>query len=325
MTRMLKRLAVALGTACAVAASTAHAQDYPNRPIQLLIPYTAGGAGDVFGRLVAEQLSTRLGQRVVPENRPGAGTVLAAGMAAKAAPNGYTLLLSTLAHSINATLQPQLPFDPVKDFDFIGKVGQFGFLVVANPQLKVNDLRGLVELMRNQPSKVTFGSAGVGSPMHLGGELLKHVTKTDATHVPYKGEAAALNDLIGGHVNFMLCTLTTCASRIQDGTIKALAVASPSRSPLAPSVPTNAEAGFPGSEIYTWVFLAAPKGTPAAVMKRLDQALNDVLADEKFKSRALAMGVETDSRTSPAATKAFVQSEIDKWRPIIKASGMTVN
>ncbi|MBK9609780.1 MAG: hypothetical protein IPO58_26730 [Betaproteobacteria bacterium] len=159
--------------------------------------------------------------------------------------------------------------------------------------------------------------------MHLGGELLKNVTKTDAVHVPYKGESAALTDLLGGQVSFMLCSVTTCAPRAQDGTLKALAITGLSRSALAPAVPTVAEAGFPGTEINTWFFIAAAKGTPAAVVSRLNAALNEVLADEKFKTRALAMGVEVESRTTPAATKALVQSEIEKWRPIIKASGAT--
>jgi tripartite-type tricarboxylate transporter receptor subunit TctC len=279
----------------------------------------------VIARLVAEQVGKRLGQPIIADNRPGAATVLAAGQVARAAPNGYTLLFGTLAHSLNATLQTKLPFDPVNDFDFIGKVGQVSFLVVTKPQLPVKDLRELVALLQKQPGKLTFGSAGVGSPMHLGGELLKHLTKTDAIHVPYKGESAALTDLLGGQLDFMLCTTTTCASRLNDGTLKALAVTSPQRSPVAPRLPTTAEAGIPGFEIYTWVFLASPKGTPSAVVDRLQRALNEVLADPQFKQRALAIGFETDARTSPAALKSMVQSEILKWRPIIKASGMESN
>lgn len=321
MKRFLGQLA--LGLASALAAAPAAAQDYPRRPVQLVIPYTAGGATDVLARMVADGLSTRLGQRVVPENKPGAGAVLATGLVARATPDGYTLLFGTLAHSLNATMTPNLPFDPVNDFEFIGKIGQLSFIVVTNPKLQVNDLQGLIALMRSQPGKLQYGSAGVGTPMHLGGELLKHVTNTSAVHVPYRGESAALADLIGGHVNFMLCSVTTCAPRLADGTLKPLSVTSANRSPLAPALPTAAEAGVPGTETYSWFFIAAPKGTPPAVVARLDRALNEVLADGSFKSKALGMGIETEASSSPAAVKALVQAEIDKWRPIIKATGAT--
>lgn len=324
MKRVLRRLAL-LGLVGLMLQHPAQAQNYPNQPIRLVIPYVTGGGSDVLGRMLAEQLGTRLGQPIVPENKPGAATMLAATQVARAAPNGYTVLISTLAHALNPSLQPQLPYDPVKDFEFIGKVGSFGFVVVTTPKLGVKDLPELVERMRAEPGKLQFGSAGVGSPMHLGGEYLKHLSKTDAIHVPYKGEGAALTDLLGGHISFMLCTIATCAARVQDGSLKALAVPSPARSALLPNVPTSAEAGLPGYEIYTWIFLAAPKGTPAAVVQRLDRVLNEVLADEKFRARVTAMGVDLETHSTPAATKQLVQSEIDKWRPVIKASGMTLN
>lgn len=324
MKHVLRRLAL-LGLAGLMLQHPAQAQNYPNQPIRLVIPYVTGGGSDVLGRMLAEQLGTRLGQPIVPENKPGAATMLAATQVARAAPNGYTVLISTLAHALNPSLQPQLPYDPVKDFEFIGKVGSFGFVVVTTPKLGVKDLPELVERMRAEPGKLQFGSAGVGSPMHLGGEYLQHLSKTDAIHVPYKGEGAALTDLLGGHISFMLCTVATCAARVQDGSLKALAVPSPARSALLPNVPTSAEAGLPGYEIYTWIFLAAPKGTPAAVVQRLDRVLNEVLADEKFRARVTAMGVDLETRSTPAATKQLVQSEIDKWRPVIKASGMTLN
>ncbi|PSL82261.1 hypothetical protein C7T35_22385 [Variovorax sp. WS11] len=303
----------------------AQAQAYPTQPIQLVIPYVPGGGSDSLARVLAETMSARLGQRIVPENKPGAATMLAAAQVARANPNGYTLLISTLAHSLNPSLQPQLPYDPVKDFEFIGKIGSFGFLLVTTPKMEVRNLQDLVARMRAQPGQLQFGSAGIGSPMHLGGEYLKHLTKTDAIHVPYKGEGAALTDLLGGHISFMLCTVATCAARVQDGSLKALAAPSPARPALLPTVPTSAEAGLPGYEIYTWIFLAAPKGTPAPVVQRLDRALNEVLADEKFRARVTAMGVDLETRSSPAATRQLVQAEIEKWRPVIKASGITLN
>jgi tripartite-type tricarboxylate transporter receptor subunit TctC len=320
MLRTFNFIARALVLACAWL-SPALAQDYPTRAVQLVIPYTAGGATDVLGRILAEHLSTRLGQRVVPENRPGAAAVLATGQVARANPDGYTLLFGTLAHSLNATMNPNLPYDPVNDFEFVGKIGQLSFFVITNPQLKVGNLGELVSLMRSQPGKLQFASAGVGTPMHLGGELLKQITKTEAIHVPYRGESAALTDLIGGHVSFMLCSVTTCAPRLQDGTIKALSVTSPKRAPQAPALPTGSEAGVPGMETYSWFFVAAPKGTPAAIVNRLDRELNAILKDEKFTTRVHAMGIDTDSSSTPAGTRALVQSEIDKWRPVILSTG----
>ena len=243
--RMLHTALIAFA-AFLMMASRARAQDYPNRPIQLVIPYAVGGGTDVFARIVAEHLGAALGTSVVPDNKPGAGTALAAGAVARSVPNGYTLLFSTAAHALNATMSTNLPFDPVNDFEFVGKVGQVGLLLMTNPKhVEANDLREFVETMRREPGKTQFGSAGIGTPMHLGGELLKHVTKTDAVHVPYKGESAALTDLLGGQITFMLCSVTTCAPRALDGSLKALAVTSVSRTSLAPAVPTVAEAGFP--------------------------------------------------------------------------------
>lgn len=309
--------------ALALLLASAGAQDYPRRAVHLVVPYTAGGATDVLARLVAESMSARLGQPMIVENRPGNGAVLATGQVAKAAADGYTLLFATAAHSINATLNKRLPFDPVNDFDFVGKVGQLTFAVIVNPELPVTDLRSLVALLRASPGKYDFASAGVGTPMHLGGELLLHLTQTQALHIPTKGETVALTDLLGGRVAFMLCSITTCATRIQDGSIKALAVTSATRSLQVPKVPTAAEAGVPGLETYSWFVIAAPKGTPQPVLARLSGALNELLQDAALRSRAAAMGIEIDRRSSPGATRALVQAEIDKWKPIITATGAT--
>jgi len=326
MTPMQNRMCLLAGIVCGVAvASPGTAQGYPDRPIQMVIPYAAGGGTDVLARQVAESLSHRLGQKVVPDNRPGAGTAVGAAAVARAAPNGYTLLFSTLAHSLNATMNPRLGFDPVNDFEFVGRVGEAQLFIMVNSQyVKVDNLRGLVTLMRGKDEKVAFGSAGMGSPMHLAGESLKQATNGDAVHVPYKGEVPALADLLGGQLTFMMCSISACGPHIKDGKLKALAVMAQKRSPFAPQVPTTAEAGFPGVEMNTWYFVAAPKGTPAAVVTKLNQALNEVLADESLKARVYAMGVELETRTTPAATRAFVQSEIEKWRPIIKTSGAIV-
>jgi tripartite-type tricarboxylate transporter receptor subunit TctC len=320
---MINKFAFVLLALVAALPAAAQEVSYPRRAIHLVVPYTAGGATDVLARIVAESTSTRVGQPMVVENRPGAGAVLATGQVAKAAPDGYTLLFATLAHSINASMNKNLPFDPVNDFEFVGKVGQLTFAIIVNPAIGASDLGALVKLMRANPGKYQFTSAGVGTPMHLGAELLNQLTGTQAMHIPTKGETVALTDLLGGRVAFMLCSITTCASRIQDGSIKALAVTSATRSPQVPNVPTAGEAGVPGLETYSWFIIAAPKGTPKGVIARLSGALNEVLKDTQVRARVAAMGIETDRSSTPDGTKAYVQSEIDKWRPIVRATGAT--
>ncbi|MFN0302670.1 MAG: Bug family tripartite tricarboxylate transporter substrate binding protein [Burkholderiales bacterium] len=328
MKTMKERSAAGIATALlALSGTLAIAQDatYPRRPVHLLVPYVAGGATDVFARIVAEAMTARVGQPVVVENKPGGGTVLATGIVAKGAPDGYTLLFSTLAHSINASLHKSLPFDPVGDFEFVGKFGQLTFMVVVQRALEVTDLNGLLALMRANPTKYQYGSAGVGSPMHLGVELLKSIAKVDAAHVPYKGESAVLNDLLGGRIAFMLCSVPTCGPRLKDGAIKALALSATTRSALVPNVPSAPEAGVPGFETYTWFMIAAPKGTPRAIVDRLSRAINDVLQDANVRTRMAGLGIDADSTSSPEGTRAHVQREIEKWRPIVIATGATTD
>lgn len=309
--------------AALVCTFAAAAQSYPNQPIKLIVPFAAGGGTDVTARMVAEQLRPRLGTSVVVENRPGASAAVGAGVVAHSAPDGYTLLVGTATLAANTVVSgPAENFDLINDFEFVGKMGSLDLIVVTNAALKVEDLQGLVNLMRTQPAKVTFGSPGIGSPAHLGGELLKQLTKGDAVHVPYKGESAALNDLLGGQITFQLCGPNVCVPRIQQGQLKGLAIAAKKRSGMAPTIPTTAEAGVPGLEAGTWYFVAAPKGTPAAIVDKLNGALNAVFADEKFRTRLLDQGVEVETGTTGAAVKSGLQAEMDKWRPVVKAAGI---
>lgn len=300
--------------------SPALAQAYPTQVVKIVVPFTAGGGADLTARLMAEQLGPRLGQSVIVENRPGASAGLGALSVARSTPNGYTLLFGTATLAANSLVSPTANLDVVNDFEFIGQTGQIDLLLVTSPQLRVNDLRGLLDMMRSRP--LSYGSPGIGSPAHLGVELLKIVTKTPAEHVPYKGESAAVTDLLGGHVHLQLCGPQACGPRVRDGSLKALAVASKHRSKLLPNVPTMAEAGAAGVEAGTWFYLAAPKGTPAAVVAKLNTALNEVLGDEKVKTRLLDMGVEVEPGTSSAAVKSGLQAEIDKWRPVVNAAGI---
>lgn len=332
MTTFARRSAAALCTLLsalpfATWAPTAGAQEgaYPRRTMHLLVPYAAGGATDVAARIVAEAMTARLGQTMIVENKPGGGTVLATGMVAKGVPDGYQLLFTTLAHSINASLHKSLPYDSLADFEFVGKFGQLSFAIIVNPQLGVSDLSGLLSLLRANPGKHQYGSAGVGSPMHLGVELLKSLAKVDAAHVPYKGESAALTDLLGGRFTFMLCSVPTCTSRIKDGAVRALVLSAANRSTLVPGVPSAPEAGVAGFETYTWFMMAAPKGTPRAVVDRLSRAINETLQDANVRARMAGLGIEADAASTPEGTRAHVQREIEKWRPIVIATGATTD
>ncbi|HXX85393.1 MAG TPA: tripartite tricarboxylate transporter substrate-binding protein [Casimicrobiaceae bacterium] len=322
--KLATRCALTIGAlAAAVASAPSLAQNYPTQPIKFIVPFTAGGGTDVTARLVAEQLVPKLGQPIVVENRAGASAAIGAGVVAHSPPNGYTLLVGTATLVTNALVSgPSENFDVVKDFEFIGKIGQIDLIVMVNSKSDIKDLQGLVNMMRTQPGKVSFGSPGIGSPAQLGGELLKQLTKSDALHVPYKGESAALNDLLGGQTTFQLCSPNVCVPRIQDGSLRGLAVAAKKRSKMAPSIPTTAEAGVPGFEAGTWYYLAAPKGTPQAIVKKLNTSLNEVFADEKFRVRLLDLGVEVEPGTSPEGVKAAIQAEMDKWRPVVKAAGI---
>jgi len=301
----------------------ASAQNYPTRPIKFVVPFTAGGGTDVTARLVAERMSSKLGQPIIIENRPGASAAVGAGQVAHSRPDGYTILVGTATLITNSLVTgPSENFDVINDFEFIGKIGQIDLIVMVNAKSNINTLQDLVSLMRTQPDKVSFGSPGVGAPGALGGELLKQLTKSNALHGPYKGESAALTDLMAGITTFQLCSPNVCVPRIQDGSLRGLAIAAKKRSPMAPSIPTTAEAGVPGFEAGTWYYLAAPKKTPAAIIKKLNTALNEVFADEKFRARMLETGVEVEPGTSPATVKAAMQAEMDKWRPVIKAAGI---
>ncbi|MBB3181137.1 tripartite tricarboxylate transporter substrate-binding protein [Variovorax sp. Sphag1AA] len=314
MNLAFKRLAITLGLAIASIAAPAAAQEYPSKPIKLQIPFSPGGATDVLARLVGDEFATRLGQPVIAENRPGASTGLAAAYVAKSKPDGYTLLLSTPTHSINAAASQNLPFDAVNDFEFIGKIGQIGFVLMASPDLQVTDLQGLVALARREPDRLKYASSGLNAQGQLWTDAFIQKARINALHIPYKGETQALTDLLGGQVNLFLCTFTVCGPRMNDKAMVPLAVTTSRRFAQAPTVPTVIEAGFPEAEMNWWAFIAAPKGTPPAVIQRLNTTLNEMLADETFKKRLLALGIDPEPRTTAAATRSLIRSEIDRWR-----------
>jgi tripartite-type tricarboxylate transporter receptor subunit TctC len=320
----LSRRAVLIAALIAASGARAQSAPYPTRPIRLTVPYAAGGNTDVISRVVAEALSSRLGQPIVIENRPGAGVTLGTGVVAKAAPDGYNLLVTTLAHATNPNLFRSLPYDSEKDFAPIGVIGLTPLVLVVNPQSEARDLTGFLAMLRAKPG-ITFGSAGNGSPMHLAPELLGQMTSTKVQHVSYRGEAPALNDVVAGHITFSISTVVGASSLVNGGMLRAIAVASLRRAEILPQAPTFAEAGLPGFEAYTWTVLMAPKGTPSEVIERLNRELVATLAETPVRSRLAEPGVELGRSFSPGETGDFIRAEATKWAPIIRTSGVTLD
>ena len=294
---------------------------YPNRPVRFVVPYAVGGATDVLTRVTADAMSKSLGQSIVIENRPGGGVLLGSSFVSKAPPDGYTILVTTSAHSINQTLYRKLPYDSDKDFAPIAIVGKVSFVLLVHPKIEATDLASFIELLRRNPGKYSFGSAGLGSPMHVGPELFKSMTGIAATHVPYKGETAALSDLLGGHTAFMYSATATAAPHIRAGSVRPLAVTSLRRSPLLPNVPTMAEAGLAAAETYSWIVLLAPANTPQEIVELLNREVGKALSTGEVRARMADSGFDGDTRLSAAETREFIQAEALKWAPIVKASG----
>jgi tripartite-type tricarboxylate transporter receptor subunit TctC len=319
-----RRLALATPL-LAIAGAKAQQVPYPSHPVRVTVPYPAGGTTDVVARIVAEALVPRLGQPVVIDNRPGAGVTVGSNFVAKAPPDGHSLLVTTLAHAINPSLFRSLPYDSERDFVPVGMIGLTPLVLVVNPALKVRDLEGFLALLRAEPGRHAYGSAGVGSPMHVAPELFLQLTGTEARHVPYRGEAPALNDLVAGHITFAIDPVTAAASLVRSDRLRAIAVASARRAEILPEVPTMAEAGLQGFEAYTWTALLAPRATPEAVIGRLNRDLNAVLATPQIRGRLTELGVEVGEASSPEETSGFLRAETAKWAPIVRASGAVVD
>lgn len=313
------RVAVACGAA--LIAGSALAQAYPSKPIQLVIPFPPGGATDVIGRLVGKKLSEKLGQSVVIDNRPGAGTIVGAGFAAKAAPDGYTLFLSSgTTFTVNPAIHPKLPYDPVKSFEPIGLTGRTGLILLANRDVPVNDLKQLVASAKAAPGKYSYGTFGAGTTAQFAGEMLFNLAGIKLLHVPYKGSAPAMTDLIGGQIPFTIDTVAAAIPQVRGGKVKAIAVTTAKRSQLLPNVPTVAEAGYPGMDADTWLALVAPRGLPADVKKKLEGALAAAMADADTRKQLLDAGFEP-SYADGAAVSALIAREL----PLMRATAQRAN
>lgn len=299
------------------------AEDYPTRPIKLLVGAPPGGTTDTIARAIASPVATALKQSVIVENRPGAGGNLAAEMVAKSAPDGYTLLVSFSSHTINASLYPKLPFDPAADFTAITKVATVPSLLVGNPKVPAGDLKALIELAKAQPDKLTIGIGGIGSSLHLAGEKFKLMTGARMLNVPYKGTAPALTDLLGGQVDLMFISLVTGAEQVRAGKLRAYGVTSAQRLPTFPEVPAIGEV-VPGFESTAWFGVFGPAKLSPAITEKLNGAIVAALADPAMRERLKTEGA-TPVGDTPDAFAAFVRQDIERWAPIVKASGATPN
>lgn len=313
----------ALGTAC-LAMAAPGAADYPSRPIQIVVPYTAGGSVDAVARTLALELTQRLGQSVVVENRVGAGSNIGSTYVARAAPDGHTLLLISPANAINVSLYKDMPYDMRTDMAPIAIVGRAPGILLVNPGFEADTLQEFVALAKARPGGLNFGSGGSGSSEHLSGELFKKVAGVDLVHVPYKGGAAAMADVLSGRVEAFFTNQANVIGQIKGGAVKVLAVASDTRSTILPDVPTFAEQGYPQQKVSVWWGLAAPSGTPEPVLDRLSEALLAAYESPELRERLQAMGAEP-LRTTRTEASAFVQDEIRRWGEVVSASGAQVD
>ena len=322
-----KMLLSALVCAAGVAAfAPAFAQDkFPSKPITLVIPFLPGGATDVLGRLIGKKLGDKLGQSVVIDNRAGAGTVIGATYVAKAAPDGYTLLLSSgTTFTVNPAVRAKLPYDPVKSFEPIGIAGRTGLILLANKEVPVNDVQQFVAAAKAAPEKYSYGSYGAGTTSQFAGEMFLHAAGVKVQHVPYKGSAPAMVDLMGGQIPFTVDTVSAAIPQLKDGKIKAIAVTSAKRSPLLPKVPTLIESGYPGVEMDTWLALMAPAGLPSGVKSNLELALAQVVSDPEMRDKLLANGFEP--AYAPAkAVSALIEKELPLMRAVAQRAGITAD
>jgi tripartite-type tricarboxylate transporter receptor subunit TctC len=317
-------LQLAAGTAAfQMAPNIARAQAYPSRPVRIVIGYTPGGSADLTARLMGQWLSERLGQSFVVENRPGGGTNIATESVVRAAPDGYTLLLAAPANAINATLYDKLNFDFLRDMDPVAGLIRFPNVVVVHPSLPINSIPELIAYAKANPGKLNMASSGNGSTIHMSGELFKMLTGINMVHVPYRGGAPALTDLLAGQVQVMFDNIPTCAEHVKSGKLRGLAVTSTTRSDVLPNLPTVADF-LPGYEASAWYGVTAPKGTPPEIIARLNTVINEILADPKAKARFTELGAFL-LPGSPTDFYKLLSNETEKWGKVVKFAGAKVD
>ncbi len=323
MSKSQRMLLQALGLLLALTTAVA-AQDYPTKPIRLIIPFPAGGSNDVVGRVIAGHLGERLGQQVVVDNRgAGAGGVVGTDAAAKAPHDGYTLLIISIAHAVNPWLY-KLPYDPIESFAPISLLASGPNVLAVNPSLPVNSVKELIALAKEKPGDIEYASAGIGSFQHLGAELFKLEAGVDMLHVPFKGGGPAMMNVMGGYTKLLFSSLVQTTPLIRAGNLKALGTGGLKRSPVLPEIPTIAEAGVPSYEAINWWGLVAPAGTPEPIIARLHKALQEVQSAPDVQKHFATEGAEV-VQTSPAEFAAFLGKDMRKWERVVKESRMMAN
>ncbi len=321
--KIVRPVFFALGLACSLLAGPALGQTYPSRPVKIIVPFATGGPADNYARYIAQRLQEMLGQSFVVDNRPGAGSVIGTDMAAKSPPDGYTLLLMSNAHTVNETLIPNKPFALTRDFVGVAPINYSDLVLVAYPSLKASNIRELLQLAKAQPGKLNYASSGPGTPYHLAGELFKSMGDVYLVHIPYKGSSGARTDVIGGQVDMMFDAVTTMSEQVKAGKVKAIATTGRQRSSVLPDVPTVHESGIPNYEATIWLGLMAPKGTPRAIVDRLNEAISKIAAQPDVRQQWGKQGA-TPMVMSPAVFDKYIRDDIAKWAKVITAAHIKV-
>lgn len=301
-------------------AGHALAQDYPSRPVKLIVPFAAGGPADVYGRAVAQRLQDVLKQSFVVENRPGAGSLIGTEAVAKSAPDGYTLLLMSNTHTVNESLFASKPYELMRDFAPVAPINYSDLVLVTRPTLEAGSTADLLKMAKAKPGDLSYASSGPGTPYHMAGELFKAVAGVNILHIPYKGSSGARTDVLSGQVDMMFDAVPTMVEFIRSGRVKALATTGKTRSQVLPNVPTMAESGVPDYEAVIWLGLLAPKGTPAAIVNRLNEEVGKMASDPQVVQAWAKQGA-TPMKMNPDAFSKYMQDDIAKWARIVKLSG----
>jgi tripartite-type tricarboxylate transporter receptor subunit TctC len=302
------------------APGSAWAQEYPSKPVKIIVPFAAGGPADVYARFLAQRLGESLGQPFVVEDRPGAGSIIGTDAAAKSAPDGYTLLVMSNTHTVNESLVPNKPYALQRDFTPVAPINYSDLVLVVHPSVQANTLAELIKLAKAAPGKLNYASSGTGTPYHMAGELFKSMAGVDIVHVPYKGSSGARTDVIGGQVQMMFDAVTTMSEQARAGKVRALGTTGKTRSSVLPDVPTIGEAGVPGYEAVIWIGLIAPKGTPPAIVNRLNAEITKIQSRPEVRAEWEKQGAIPMNMT-PDAFSRFIADDIVKWERIVKISG----
>ncbi len=309
---------------CALAALPAAAQNYPSRPVRIIVPFAAGGPADIYARFVGQRLQEALGQPFIVEDRPGGGSVLGTDAVAKSAPDGYTLLMMSNTHTVNESLIANKPFQLLRDFAPVAPVNYSDLVLVLHPSVPANTLKELIALAKSKPHALNYASSGPGTPYHMAGELFKAMAGVDIVHVPYKGSSGARTDILGGQVQLMFDAITTMAPNVRAGKLKALGTTGKERSPVLPDAPTVAEAGVPGYEAVIWLGIMAPAGTPKPIVERLNAEIRKIANTAEAKDAWARQGAAPMSMSTEEFAQ-YLREDIAKWANIVKISGAKVD